>query len=284
MLTVECGLADNTILSYRRDLAELADYLTTHELALCSLRPLDVQHFLMALRQRGLAISSIARHLSSLKMFLRFLFERRVLATDLASLLDSPKKWSLLPNTLNVPQVDALLSAPDAEDDLHLRDRAMLELLYATGLRVSELVSLKIGDLNLKIGFLRCIGKGGRERIVPVGRSAIEATQCYLDECRPGLKRDQDAGWLLLSRTGRRLDRTTAWRLVIKYAARAGLAGKASPHVLRHCFATHLLQGGADLRVVQELLGHVDVATTQIYTHVDKSRLKAIHSRYHPRP
>jgi len=284
VLVVECGLAPNTIAAYRRDLGEFDAFLADAGLALETLAASHVLQFLMALRRRGLAISSVARHLSSLKMFLRFLYERRKLSADLAGLLDSPKKWSLLPDTLRIVQVDALLAAPDEQDPMCLRDRAMLELLYATGLRVSEVTALKVGDLNLEVGFLRCLGKGRRERVVPVGRSAIQATSEYLQRCRPALARQPDEGWLLLTRTGRALDRTNAWRLVRRYAQRLGLAGKVSPHTLRHCFATHLLQGGADLRVIQELLGHVDVATTQIYTHVDASRLKAIHRRYHPRP
>jgi integrase/recombinase XerD len=285
-LAVEHGLAGNTIAAYRRDLADLQRFLAACERPLADLIITDVQAFLRSLQDRGLAVSSIARHLSSMKMFLRFAFDRGLLGKDLAGLLETPKKWRLLPGTLRVPQVDALMNAPDGDDDdpMQPRDRALLELLYATGLRVSELTSLKIADVDLKIGFLRCIGKGRRERIVPVGRSAIDAVKAYLDDCRPRLAREPDEGWLLLSRTGRPLERTNAWRLVRKYARKIGLRGKVSPHTLRHCFATHLLQGGADLRIVQDLLGHVDVSTTQIYTHVDSARLKSIHQKFHPRP
>lgn len=285
-LAVEHGLAANTIAAYRRDLADLQRFLASCARPLADLVITDVQAFLRSLQDRGLAVSSIARHLSSMKMFLRFAFDRGLLGKDLASLLETPKKWRLLPGTLRVPQVDALMNAPDGDDDdpMRLRDRALLELLYATGLRVSELTSLKISDVDLKIGFLRCIGKGRRERIVPVGRSAIDAVTAYLSECRPRLVREPDGGRLFLSRTGRPLERTNAWRLVRKYARQIGLRGKVSPHTLRHCFATHLLQGGADLRIVQDLLGHVDVSTTQIYTHVDSDRLKSIHQKFHPRP
>lgn len=283
-LFVEHGLAANTIAAYRRDLADLQSFFAERDRRLGDLAITDVQAYLRALQQRGLAVSSIARHLSSAKMFLRFAFDRGLIAKDVASLLETPKKWRLLPDTLRVPQVDALMAAPDTDDPMELRDRAMLELLYATGLRVSELTSLKISDVDLKIGFLRCIGKGRRERIVPVGRSAIVAIEAYLSDCRPQLVKEPDAEWLLLSRTGRCLDRTNAWRLVRKYARKIGIRGKVSPHTLRHCFATHLLQGGADLRIVQDLLGHVDVSTTQIYTHVDSDRLKSIHQKFHPRP
>ncbi len=217
-------------------------------------------------------------------MFLRFLFMTGRTDRDITTVLESPRRWKHLPGTLHYSQIDALLAAPNPKDPLYLRDRAMLELLYATGMRVSELVGLATDQLNLKIGYLRCIGKGNRERIIPIGRRAIEAVADYLRELRPALTARRETNAVFVTRTGRSMDRTNAWRLVIKYARRAGIAKKVSPHTLRHSFATHLLEGGADLRIVQELLGHVDVSTTQIYTHVDGARLKRIHQRYHPRP
>jgi integrase/recombinase XerD len=230
-----------------------------------------------------LAISSIARHLAAVKMFLRYLAMTGLSSHDITSMLESPRKWFNLPHTLHYKQVNALLAAPNLDDAFGLRDRAILELLYATGLRVSELVGLDLGSINGSVGYLRCIGKGRRERIVPVGQAAIESVDEYKHGLRTRLDRTGRAAALFLSRTGRRLEREACWRLVKKYVARAGLAERTSPHTLRHCFATHLLEGGADLRMVQEMLGHVNVATTQIYTHVDRARLKSIHERFHPR-
>ena len=189
-----------------------------------------------------------------------------------------------IPDAVHYGQVERLLGAPDIKDDLYLRDQALLELLYATGMRVSELVDLTIDRLNLQLGYVRCIGKGRKERIIPVGKFAIEAVREYLKALRPRLMGDRHTAAIFLSRTGRPLDRTNIWRLVRKYARIAGIHEHLSPHTLRHCFATHLLSGGADLRVIQELLGHADVTTTQVYTHVDESQLKHVHSKYHPRP
>lgn len=284
-LVCECGLAENTLEAYGRDLREFAGTITD----LGARQPDDlnstlIQAHLIRLKERGLGLASIARHLVSVKVFLRFLHVMGALTTDIASLLETPRKWRTLPDTVHVKQVEQLLAAPSPSDALWLRDRAIVEMLYATGLRVSELAGLRLGDVNLQIGYVRCYGKGGRERIVPVGRSAVAALQEYLADLRPMLasgRAGEEA--LLLSRTGQRMDRTAIWRVVTRLARAAGLDGRVSPHTLRHCFATHLLQGGADLRIVQELLGHADVATTQIYTHVDSSRLKAIHQKFHPR-
>lgn len=244
----------------------------------------DVQNHLINLQRRGLGVSSIARHFAAVKMFIRFMFAEGLVLHDVASLMEAPKKWRNIPDVLHVSQVDALLSAPDPADEFYLRDRALLELLYATGLRVSEVADLTLEQLNLTIGYLRCIGKGGKERIVPIGRMAIDAVQEYLDILRPRLVGGEYTDAVFLSRTGRPLDRTNVWRLVRKYGREAGLAKNVSPHTLRHSFATHLLVGGADLRVVQELLGHADVTTTQLYTHVDPSHLKYVHRKCHPRP
>jgi integrase/recombinase XerD len=189
-----------------------------------------------------------------------------------------------LPSICSKQQVINLLNAPSPDEPFYLRDKAMLELLYATGIRASELAGLKIPDLNIDIGYLRCLGKGNRERVVPVGKVAIEATVEYLAKLRPGLAKPFSDNFLLLSRTGRPMSRIEVWRLVKKYAVRAGMPRNLTAHTLRHCFATHLLTGGADLRSVQEMLGHVDIATTQIYTHVDQERLREIHRKFHPRP
>ena len=228
--------------------------------------------------------SSIARHLACIKVFLRFLFAERILRRDLASLIEQPKKWRTIPDTVHYRSVEELLSAPDPSDEFFLRDRALLELLYATGMRVSEAVDLRLDQINLKLGYLRCIGKGRKERIIPVGRHAIDAVGDYLENLRPRLASERFSSAVFLSRTGKPLDRTNMWRVVRKYARLAGIEKDLSPHTLRHCFATHLLAGGADLRMVQELLGHADVTTTQVYTHVDEAQLKRVHREYHPRP
>ncbi len=280
----EAGLAENTLAAYRRDLESFGGFCRERSIALRTLSPLDVQAFLIFLRQEEeLAISSIARRLVVLKLFCRFCHRDGHIEHDVASLIETPKKWSHLPVVLNARQVDALLALPDEGDLLASRDRAILELFYATGLRVSELVNLRLGDVHLDIGYLRCVGKGGKERVVPIGEQAVEAVRAYLVELRPQLVTGRPVDRVFLSRTGRPLDRTNCWRMVVKYARRMGVSGKLSPHTLRHSFATHLLAGGADLRVVQEMLGHADVRTTQIYTHVDSSRLKAIHQQFHPR-
>ncbi len=282
-LTVECGLARNTIEAYGADLREFVAFFVEQGRPVTDLEPLDVQHFLIAIKGRGLAISSIARHLAAVKMFLRYLSLVGHASRDITTVLESPRKWFRIPKTLHRQQVEALLAAPDTGDRYYLRDRAILEVLYATGMRVSELISLGVDDINARIGYVRCIGKGRRERIVPVGQAAIEAVDEYKECFRPRFDRTGRAAALFLSRTGRRLDRQACWRIVKKYAAQVGIEKRTSPHTLRHCFATHLLEGGADLRMVQEMLGHVNVATTQIYTHLDRSRLKGLHRRHHPR-
>ncbi len=282
-LNVEAGLSENTLSAYRHDLQVFDRFCTEQGLTPQTIAATDIQRFLIRRKDEGLAISSVARNLVAVKIFLRHLYAIGRLRRDLATLIESPKKWRLIPRVLHAQQVDALLATPGDEDPYVVRDRAILELFYACGLRVTELCTLTVQDVRLDVGYLRCLGKGRKERVVPIGRTAIECIQEYLDTTRPTLDR-RGSNALFLSRTGRPLERTNVWRLVVKYARRMGLTGKVSPHTLRHCFATHLLQGGADLRVVQELLGHADVSTTQIYTHVDRDRLKAVHRRYHPRP
>ncbi len=283
-LFLECGLAGETVTAYHRDLQEFWDFLVASDVEPSEISVEDIQKHLMQLQERGLSVASIARHFSSMKVFLRHLYEERVLRRDVTTLLESPKRWSNIPNALSYEQVKALLGAPKPADDLYFRDRALLELLYATGMRVSEVVELDVNQIHLKLAYVRCIGKGRKERIVPVGRYAIASVSEYLEVLRPRLLGDKHASTLFLSRTGRPLDRTNMWRVVRKHALTAGIDAHLSPHTLRHCFATHLLAGGADLRILQELLGHADVTTTQIYTHVDETHLKHVHSKYHPRP
>lgn len=283
-LFIECGLSGETVTAYKRDLKEFWNDLVAADVEPSEISVEDVQRHLMHLHERGLAISSIARHFAAIKVFLRHLFAERVMRRDVTTLLESPKRWRNLPETVRYDQVVDLLDAVDASDEYHLRDRAMLELLYATGMRVSEASALRIDQINLRLGYVRCFGKGKKERIIPVGRSAVTAVGEYLEHLRPKLLGERHTPSLFLSRTGKPLDRTNMWRVVRKYAIQAGIPGKLSPHTLRHCFATHMLTGGADLRIVQELLGHADVATTQIYTHVNETHLQQVHRRCHPRP
>jgi integrase/recombinase XerD len=217
-------------------------------------------------------------------MLLRFAKLTGLIEDDGAHVLETPKTWQKLPVVCNKQQVAKLLDAPRPAEPFYLRDKAILELLYATGMRASELAGLKTSDLNLEVGYVRCLGKGNKERVVPVGGVAIKATRAYLRDLRPRLFSAESGPHLLLSRTGRPLTRIEIWRFVKKYAIRAGMPRNLTAHTLRHCFATHLLSGGADLRSVQEMLGHADVGTTQIYTHVDHERLRRIHKEFHPRP
>ncbi len=286
-LAIEAGLSNNTILAYGRDLKSFLEYCKSSGISqLQQINSFLIQKYLRILDQDQKSESSIKRCLVAIRMLLRFAKLTGLVEEDMTSILESPKIWQKLPVICNKQQVIDLIKAPEPTEAFYLRDKAMLELLYATGVRASELATLKTSDINLDIGYLRCIGKGGRERVIPVGKAAIDATKDYLSNLRPQLVRQKggfSADFLLLSRTGLPLGRIEIWRLVKKYAVRAGMPRNLTVHTLRHCFATHLLAGGADLRSVQEMLGHVDIATTQIYTHVDQERLRRIHKKYHPR-
>ena len=282
-LTVECGLAENSIRAYRRDLARFCAHLAVRKkTAFAAVKPRDIVAFMTHEKARGLSASSIARALAAIRMLLRFLTVEDRIPKNVASTLESPHLWRRLPDVLDVKDVEALLDAPDPSKPLGARDRAILEVMYATGARVSETADLKFADVNFDFRFLRCFGKGAKERVVPIGKRAVEALRAYVDRVRPRLDRN-DSPLLFLSKSGRRLGREAIWARVRKHALAAGLRKKVSPHTLRHSFATHMLQGGADLRSIQEMLGHANIATTQIYTHVDKERLKAVHKKYHPR-
>jgi len=284
-LRVEAGLAENTILGYGRDLRGFLEYCKSEGVGVLEqVKPITVQSYLQSLARKSSAESSMKRCVVAIRMFLRFAKLTGLMENDFTELLEGPKLWQKLPTIASKRQVADLLNAPSEKEPFYLRDRAILELLYATGLRAGELAGLKMSDLNVDIGYLRCLGKGSRERVVPVGKAAIAASRDYLENLRPKLCKAESGDFLLLSRTGLGLSRIEIWRLVKKYAARAGMPGKLTAHTLRHCFATHLLTGGADLRSVQEMLGHVDIATTQIYTHVDQERLRQIHKQFHPRP
>jgi len=283
-LTVECGLSVNTVQAYQRDLERFAAFAqVTSDEDWNRVTSDQIVAFLMAEKERGLVPTSVSRSLVALRMFFRFASSERLLERDVTEHLASQRLWQHLPEVLNPQAVDRLLAAPEAKSDRWpLRDRAILEMLYATGARASEVADLTMRSVNRQVGYVNCIGKGRKERIVPVGRRALEALAAYLEKERPQLDRRGDPH-LFLSHSGRRVGRETLWRIVKKYAARAGISRHIGPHTLRHSFATHVLEGGADLRVVQEMLGHVDIGTTQIYTHVDQNRLKAIHRKYHPR-
>jgi len=282
-LVVECGLAENSVKAYRRDLAHFCAYLAARKKAeFGALKARDIVGFLTHEKARGLSANSISRALAAIRMLFKFLAVEGKIPKNVASTLQSPHLWRRLPNVLDVGDVEALLKAPDTSKPLGIRDRAIIEVMYATGARVSETADLTLDGVNFDFGFLRCFGKGAKERVVPIGRRAVEALKEYLRLVRPKLDRN-GSRLLFLSRSGKRLSRETIWARVRRYALMAGLRKKVSPHTLRHSFATHLLQGGADLRAVQEMLGHSNIASTQIYTHVDKNRLKWVHKKFHPR-
>jgi integrase/recombinase XerD len=283
-LAIEAGLSNNTILAYGRDLKSFLEYCKSSEIRqLQQIEPTLIRNYMRIISQGQKSESSIKRCLVAIRMLLRYAKLTGLVEDDPASILESPKIWQKLPITCNKQQVIALINAPQPSEAFYLRDKAMLELLYATGVRASELAGLRTSDVNLDIGYLRCIGKGSRERVIPIGKAAIAAIVDYLRGLRPQLAKPFSDDFLLLSRTGRPMGRIEMWRLVKKYARRAGMPRNLTVHTLRHCFATHLLAGGADLRSVQEMLGHVNIATTQIYTHVDQERLRRIHKKFHPR-
>ncbi len=284
-LSVEAGLSNNTILGYGRDLKCFLNYCQSKKInSLRLIKPPLIHEFTIKLSREQKNESSIKRSIVAIKMFLRFAASEGFIDNDFTTTLESPKVWQKLPCICSEQQVINLLEAPDKKEPYYLRDKTLLELLYATGARASEMASMKVSNLNLDIGYLRCIGKGNKERVIPVGKMAIAAISEYMLGLRPMLANVHSEDFLLLSRTGRPLSRIEIWRLVKKYAVRAGMPRNLTVHTLRHCFATHLLSGGADLRSVQEMLGHVDISTTQIYTHVDNSRLRKIHKQFHPRP
>jgi len=284
-LQAERGMAANTVLAYGRDLDRFAQWSAESSMK-DYLRPgiVDLSQYVSSMREQGLSPASSARHLVALKMFYRFLRLEERGDPSAVELLSSPTLWERIPHVLSPESVEKLLAAPVPGDRFYLRDRALLETLYATGSRASEVVGLKLADLHLDSGFCKCLGKGNKQRVVPLGRPALEVLRSYLSDLRPLLVRAAtDAPWVFVSRGGRQLTREMLWTIVKKYVRRAGLNAKASPHTLRHSFATHLLSGGADLRTVQELLGHANIRTTQHYTHVDRDRLRSIHQRFHPR-
>jgi len=282
-LSVERGLAINTLESYGRDLRQYSQFLGEDDADLDAVSRTTILNYLMFLQKQGKATATIARRLAALKAFYQFLVREKRIKSDPTVNLESPKLEKRLPRVLTVSEVERLLAQPDGSQPAGMRDRAMLELLYATGIRVSELVSLDNLDVNLETGYIRCSGKGSKERIVPLGTLAIQSVSEYMAHGRPKLVKDRDEPALFVNHHGHRLTRQGFWKIVKKYADDARVEKEITPHTLRHSFATHLLENGADLRSVQEMLGHADISTTQIYTHVTKGRLKEVYARTHPR-
>jgi len=282
-LWLESGLSDNTLAAYRRDLMALARYQAARGSTLAGAGRGDLQAYLGDGFARGLRASSSARALSAVRRFFRFLLREGEVQIDPCLDIASPRLTKPLPKSLSEADVDRLLEAPDPNQPLGCRDRAMLETLYATGLRVTELVALQLGELRVNPGVVQIVGKGGRERLVPLGESAMEAVEQYLRGARADLLRGATSDHVFVTRRGSGMTRQAFWQLIKRYARRAGIRTELSPHTLRHAFATHLLNHGADLRSVQMLLGHSDLSTTQIYTHVAQERLKNLHARHHPR-
>lgn len=283
-LSVERGLSGNTTVSYGKDLNFYMDFLAENKInTLSKSTKDDVTGFMRYQKDKGLSSNSIARRLAAIKSFYKFLAREKVLKSDPASLIDSPKLWKKIPESLSVNEIEALLAQPNLRDKQGIRDKAILEALYATGMRVSEAVNLKSNNVNLEVGFLRCIGKGNKERIIPLGKKAAESIKKYLAVSRPHFLRGRESEYLFISRLGKKISRQSFWKIIKKYSRSARIKKPIKPHILRHSFATHLLERGADLRSVQEMLGHANISTTQIYTHINKDRLKGIHKMFHPR-
>jgi len=281
---VEKGLSANTVAAYQRDLAKFNGFAQKRKLTLEGVNRDDLVDFLAGMYREKLESRTVARHLVTLRNFFRFLQVQELIATDPSLNLESPKIRRNLPGYLRLEEVERLLAQPDTTKALGLRDRAMLEVLYSTGLRVSELIGLRVTDLDAKVGCIRCIGKGDKERIVPAGRKALGSVEKYLQNARPKLLgKGVSSQALFVNRRGKSLSRVGVWKILSAYGRRAGLRVALTPHMLRHSFATHLLERGADLRSVQLMLGHADISTTQIYTHVVEERLKQIYKAHHPR-
>jgi len=279
-LAIEKGLAKNSLAAYATDLKHFGHYLDGRELE--QVERIHIIRYFQSLRSAGISARSVARALAAIRGLFRFLVAERHLKNDPTENIENPKLWTTLPKSLLASEVEALLRAPDRATTQGLRDAAMLELLYATGLRVSELIRVRVEDLVMDAGFLRTIGKGSKERIVPFGDSARDTIVAYIERARPELNTKSDP-YLFLTRRGRPMSRQSFWMKIGRYARDAGISTHISPHVLRHSFATHLLENGADLRSVQMMLGHSDISTTQIYTHVSRARLQRMYEQYHPR-
>jgi integrase/recombinase XerD len=284
-LSMERGLSGSTVESYERDLAAFLHYTEGNGLTKPdSVEKHHIAAYLQYLKQSGKAIATISRSVSAIRAFYKYLVLERVVVSDPAAHMQSPKQEKRLPQVMSVSDVDTLLAAPKTDTPAGIRDRAMLELLYATGIRVSELISLDEEHINLEMGFIRCVGSGGRERIIPLGRMAADALRAYADMARGHFAKPQrEERSLFLNHLGTRMTRQGFWKIIKKYARESGIAKDIAPHTLRHSFAAHLIENGADLRAVQEMLGHADISTTQIYSQVTKARMKDVYDRTHPR-
>ncbi len=285
MLVLEEGASGRTVDAYRRDIIRCATFMRLRGVvSVQTITPAHLREFVYHLKDLGLAGSSIRRNISALRTWFRVLISEGIVSADPSERIESPRRGLTLPEVLTVEEVIRLLKAPGLDEKLVFRDRAMLELAYGAGLRVSEWIGLGVKDALLEESLLRVYGKGNKERLVPIGRAAIGAVAVYLRELRPTLERGKAQGTLFLNSRGSPLSRMGAWKILRKYVELAGIEKSVSPHTLRHSFATHLLEGGADLRAVQEMLGHADISTTQIYTHVDREYLRSVHRQFHPRP
>lgn len=284
-LRVEKGASDNTLDSYYRDLTRFADLMINEGVQ----EPQEVQRdnilkYLLTLKKKSLSSRSISRNISAIRSFYRFLIMEERIIKDPTIDIESPKFWQRIPKTISIRDMVTLLNTPRIDTPQGIRDQAMLELLYGTGLRVSEMVSLSLNDINFEVGFLRCMGKGSKERIVPLGKTAIQSLKRYLEKGRPNLcKNKPEKGILFVTRLGKSISRQSAWKIVKKYTVKACVDKNITPHSFRHSFASHLLEGGADLRAVQIMLGHSDISTTQIYTHVSRNHIKKVYEKLHPR-
>ena len=285
-LALEKGLSSNSVEAYRRDLTDFMTWLNKEDAGnLESVSRHDILDYLGGLKDRGMESATLARRLVSIKLFFRYLFSEKLLSSDITAVMDSPRLWQLLPDFLSAEEVEKLLKAFPAtgKDPLIFRNRTILETMYACGLRVSETADLKVDSVKYDDQTVRVIGKGRKERIVPVGRTALKLLQRYQQEIRPQLLRNPNESVMFLSKTGKRLDRERIWAIIKDAAFRGGIQKNIHPHTLRHSFASHLLENGADLRVIQEMLGHASISTTQIYTHVEQKRLLKVHRQFHPR-
>lgn len=283
-LSFERGVSPRTLEAYRRDIERMATFLESRGVRrVGDATHHDLREYVYHLKDRGLQPSSIRRNLSAVRTYFGFLLAEGLVVTDPTERVELPRAWRRLPGVLGVAEVERLLDAPDPGERLYWRDKALLEVAYASGVRVSELIALKVRDLDLVEGLATVLGKGSKERLVPIGRSAARALVVYLRDIRPMLVRGDTEGVVFLNHRGGPLSRMGVWSILRKHVGRAGIRKRVTPHTLRHSFATHLLEGGADLAAVQEMLGHADIATTQIYTHVEREYLRDVHRRYHPR-
>ena len=285
-LSLERGLVKNSVLAYRSDLSDFIAYLKARSISsYMAVTRDDIIDYLSDCKDRGMEVATLARRLVAIKVFFRYLFQERIIGADITDVMDSPKLWRILPEFMSSREVEALMNvyAVNAKDFLAIRNRAILEVLYACGLRVSEVASLNVSSVNAENGVIRVLGKGSKERIVPVGHLAVQALRRYLTKSRPNLLRSPDEPTLFLSQRGRKLNRERIWAIIKEAALQAGIMKNIHPHTLRHSFASHLLENGADLRVIQEMLGHADISSTQIYTHVIQKQLKDVYQKAHPR-